>query len=397
MRPSILVRPRLFRIAAKAVGITVLITWVVYVALSEGAAGPGGPPARLGGDFPAFYGAGRMVLAGQGAHLYEPSAQRAAQRDILPGTQPGKYYMFAYPPFTAAGYAGLAWLPYRAAYAAHSAFMVLCLALGTWLLKPVYLHAKDWPEVVLLSLVVFPVFIGAFLGQNALLSYCLFGAATWAVQQQRFWLAGLISAGLLFKPQLLLPWLAVQGVSLRWKSVFGALGAAVALLAASYAIAGPNWPSDWWAWALEFQRRDAVLNGSKMVSWPSLWETTLGPGYVRTLLMWGPLVPLGAAVAYALYRVRDDIGVQLALAVPAMLFASPHALRYELALLLPTTLLIAESSCGAALCIAFLCAAAEYSREAGVVALAASAVFVLRTPRFRSAWGNGVRSEYVGQ
>ncbi|MDD2325399.1 MAG: glycosyltransferase family 87 protein [Alphaproteobacteria bacterium] len=81
---------------------------------------------RLGGDFAEFYAAGRMVAGGQGVQLYEAQAQQEAQRDLHPD-EAGAFVPFVYPPFLAAIYAPLSFLPYRLAFILHTFLMLAAL------------------------------------------------------------------------------------------------------------------------------------------------------------------------------------------------------------------------------------------------------------------------------
>ena len=53
---------------------------------------------RLGGDFPAFYGVGRLVLEGKQAEMYAPEVQAQIQSDLL--SESDEFLYFAYPPCT---------------------------------------------------------------------------------------------------------------------------------------------------------------------------------------------------------------------------------------------------------------------------------------------------------
>ena len=55
----------------------------LFVALT--ADGSSTATGRLGGDYPAFHGAGSIVLDGNLDSLYDPAAQAAAQEDLLGG------------------------------------------------------------------------------------------------------------------------------------------------------------------------------------------------------------------------------------------------------------------------------------------------------------------------
>jgi hypothetical protein len=371
-------RPALLRAIICATGATILLTWVLYVAMSSGAVGAHGQFARLGGDFPAFYGAGLLVRQGRGQELYDVRAQQESQHEVWAHSKnPREYLMYAYPPAFAAPYAVVAALPYRGAYALHTCFMLAALGLSVFLLRSGFQIARDEPaSVAFASLAVFPVFIGAFLGQNGLLSLALLTCSWRLAQRAQPLAAGMVAALLLFKPQLAIPWFGVLVLSRRWGAVPGFIFGAMLFYAACSLVAGPEWFSAWWSWAREFQRLDGELNGGSMISWPSVMEFAIPRSATRDFMTWIPLCCLAIPSVLTLARLRTRPAAQLALALPLMVFASPHALRYELALLVPTALFVGERSRPQLLAIVFLAMASEYTRWAGVACLVLSAGLV---------------------
>src|ERR1700759_583186 len=89
---------------------------MAFVISVAGAHGPATIAGRLGGDYPAFYGAGTLVRTGQAAHLYDPGRPAAAERSLFGDERDGGYLDFAYPPAFAALYAPLSAIDYRTSY-----------------------------------------------------------------------------------------------------------------------------------------------------------------------------------------------------------------------------------------------------------------------------------------
>lgn len=83
-----------------------------------------------GRDFLAFYGAGRIVLEGEGARLYDFALQKRVQDEILAPQAFDGLLPFVNPASLAPLYAALATLPYEAAFALHAAGMALLFLLG---------------------------------------------------------------------------------------------------------------------------------------------------------------------------------------------------------------------------------------------------------------------------
>ncbi|MFA9566003.1 MAG: hypothetical protein ACERLM_15075, partial [Acidimicrobiales bacterium] len=117
---------RVARAVLLAIGLAIAVT------ILTAQQGGGTVSGRLGGDFPAFYGAARIVAEGEIADLYDIDVQTEAQGDLWGPDDPGVLY-FAYPPHIAAVYGPLASLSYPVAYALHtlvmSAFVLAALAL----------------------------------------------------------------------------------------------------------------------------------------------------------------------------------------------------------------------------------------------------------------------------
>ena len=90
---------------------------------------------QLGGDFPAFFGAGSIVVEQGYDELYDAATQRAAQEGLI--ANEGGYLFFAYPPFVATGYSWLAPLGYRGAYVVQMLLMGAAAAAAVYLLRPI--------------------------------------------------------------------------------------------------------------------------------------------------------------------------------------------------------------------------------------------------------------------
>ena len=86
------------RLALYSRVLLISISIAFLVVLSTGS-GPNTISGRIGGDFPAFYSAGQIIVAGEQRKLYSAETQRKYQKALLSdgiGLLP-----FAYPPFVA--------------------------------------------------------------------------------------------------------------------------------------------------------------------------------------------------------------------------------------------------------------------------------------------------------
>ncbi|MCA9580726.1 MAG: DUF2029 domain-containing protein, partial [Myxococcales bacterium] len=344
---------RFFRVLVPALAVALGITWVAFVTLSDGASSPTG---RLGGDFPAFYGAGRLILEGRATDLYTPGAQADAQVGLFPDSPPPStgtsalqpeqshrgFLMFAYPPYVAAAYAPLAALPYRAAYAVHTLFMALCLLAAVWIAGlEVPLVARHRGLVFSASLLFYPAFESIRGGQNATLTLLLVALLWRTLSRQKYAWAGLLLAALLFKPQFAAAFLLVTLAVGAWRVLpTFALGAA-AFWGLGAAVSGVGWAPPWWRWAAAFRTYDAGLNAGIAISLPGLLEgvaPTLGYPFDPTAswVLSSLLLGFGlGAVGFGRSRFPSvSKGAWIAIAAPWIVFSLPHAMHYDAAVAL---------------------------------------------------------------
>src|ERR1700736_6599065 len=128
-----LLTPRRLRLYPFAILAGVVIGYAYFLATSNGLRAVRG--GRVGGDFPAFYGAARIVRAGAWQSLYDPIVQSQAQADLLPDSQ-GDWLPFAYPPFVAVAYVPFTFLGFKNAYVVHTVLMTACAVAALALLRP---------------------------------------------------------------------------------------------------------------------------------------------------------------------------------------------------------------------------------------------------------------------
>jgi len=321
--------------AARAVLVAFVVAFLVTVATGSGSSTAAG---RLGGDYPAFYSAGRIVLDGDASHLYEPARQEQAQHDLFGGEHDGFLY-FAYPPPVAALYAPLAALPYRLSYALHTLLMAGALVLALRVLRPIVpmLGRRFWLSSVL-AVAFFPMFRAIGGGQNTALTVLLIALAWRAVHERRQVWCGVAIGLLLFKPQLALLFLLLLFVTKRWRSLAAAAGVAGATFLAGAAVAGWDWPVTWLSRAQWFSALDAQVNAGNAISFLGAAHAAFGEH-----ALWATAIAalLSAATVLVVVRVwrfapPDDLAAPFALAAAGGLLAVPHVMFYDAGLLVLT-------------------------------------------------------------
>jgi hypothetical protein len=190
-----------------------------------------------GTDFPDFYCAARMLAAGHGPQLYDADLQRQYQARYA--GRVGTLYI--HPPFEAAIYLAVAWLPLRYAYLLWSLLNLTFLGVGVRLLAKEILP-WDWRLSLGVSLTFVPTLLCFLQGQDSLLLLLLVVLSFSALRHSRGFAAGCWLGLALFKFQLALPLALVlvvtQSRNVRTGLVKGFSLAALALAALSVAISG---------------------------------------------------------------------------------------------------------------------------------------------------------------
>lgn len=324
-------RVRRFLRAASA---AFVIAFVVFVASGSGSEAVRG---RVGGDYPAFYAAGQMVLD-EPDQLYDHELQSVRQDELF-GTEDEGFLYFAYPPYVALVYSPLAELPYRLSYAVHTVVMGGLVVVALWRLRPLLpVVDRYFEESVMLSLIFFPMMRAVTGGQTTALVFALLAIGVRALADRRDWVAGFAFAGLLFKPQYALALLGVSLLIGRWRAALaGALGAGVLYLAGA-ATMGWGWLGPWLEQAQWFTEIDAEVNAPNAISWLGVAEAVLGVGDpVAAVIGWGLAGLTAALLARWWWSDRGvHLGPLLALTCPAILLLAPHAMFYDAGLLVVT-------------------------------------------------------------
>ncbi len=191
-----------------------------------------------GADFPDFYCAARILAEGHGNQLYDSALQHQYQARY--SGRVGTLYI--HPPFEAALYATVAWLPLRPAYLLWSALNLAFLAAGARRMATHALLPCDWRLCLAASLTFVPLLLCLQQGQDSLLLLWLLIFGFTSLRRDQTFSAGCWLALGLFKFQLVLPLAFVLIFSQRAKARIGfAKGftlVALTLAALSAAISG---------------------------------------------------------------------------------------------------------------------------------------------------------------
>jgi len=312
----------------------VLLAIVIATVSARGADSISG---QLGGDFGEFYGAGRIVAAGDGQHLYDPSRQAAAQADLLAADEPPGGVLFAYPAVVAAPYAALSHLDYRLAYLLNTVAMLGAFALALRLLRPrlaLLQTARHRPAAAAFALTFLPLFVGLTGGQNTGLTLLALAVIWWGLDTGRPEWAGLAAGLLLIKPQYALTIIGLLGLTRRWRAVGAAIVGGAVVWIGSALVFGPGWLAKWFHLATSIGTIDKGANLPNEVSWLGLAQVAFGrDSHLAVLLGLGAAGLTGLILLWCLHhRPRVD-ALSVAVVLPSLLLIAPHALYYDAGLL----------------------------------------------------------------
>jgi hypothetical protein len=337
---------RRLRLYPRAVLFAVAFGFILSVSGNDGGATALG--GRLGGDFPAFYGAASILARGDAPLLYDWDRQVAAEAPLFPAEGGPRTLPFVYPPYTALFYRPLAALPYAVAYVLYTLLMAgalwVCVRALGYLAPRV---ARYRLEGYALALGFVPMFMAVGGGQPAALLICALVGACCASSRGHDWLAGLCLGVLFLKPQYALPWLVLFGLAGRWRVTLGAVAVGAVCYALAAALLGPAWLPRYIHLLQTFHPMDQAHNAAHSIGFLGVAEALLGPGRVISLAIGWSLAAVSAALLVRLWvasptRPALPIGPRLAASAPLVLLIEPHAMQYDAAFLVPSLAMIAD-------------------------------------------------------
>ena len=297
-----------------------------------------------GTDFLHFYTLGSLALAHRGAELYDLNAQAAVAAHRVPDAA-GIWYLPLYPPQVSLFFAPLAHLSYGGALILWWGSNALIFGFCCWFIWRACpnLRAHGWTVALLAA--AFPAFFHLIAwGQTSAIALACFTAFFFLLRDRHQLLAGLVLGCLIFKPQLGVAAAIVFLALGAWKVVVGALLSSAAQLATGVVFYGM---APFREWLRTMWKVRAVL--------PLLEPRPYQTHCLRTF--WATIVPW-PQLSFVLYLVSAGIVLALTIAVwkqknqswalrfSALLLAtvlvSPHLTVYDLVILGPAFLLLAD-------------------------------------------------------
>jgi hypothetical protein len=302
---------------------------------------------RRGPDFLTHYTAGRMVLAGDAAHLYDLQVQAATQEAAL-GASLDRPSPFLLPAAAALLFAPFALLPYSVAATLWSVVTVCLMAFSlrqVWPLSP--LRGQVHGAFAALALIgTFPVGMNLVGGNNAALWLTVYALGARCLLTGRAVAAGLVLGFGALKPQLFLAVPVLLLVQRRWQ-LLGAFAGVTGLLAVlSLFLIGPDGAREYVDVLTSdtYRSEVAIPNAWRMLSLPAFVRGAVpgGNDLAIVVIVIGGLVLLGWAVW------RAPLPVAFAATVLVSVAIDPHCFLYDgMVLAVPILLLAGGTGWGA--------------------------------------------------
>jgi alpha-1,2-mannosyltransferase len=296
-----------------------------------------------GTDFLHLYTLGSIALEHRGADLYNMNTQAELAAQRVPAAA-GIRYIPLYPPQFSILFAPVARYSYSRMLVVWLAVSALLYGLCIYVMWRTCPSLRQEKVASFLLATAFPGFFHLILwGQASALALVCFTLAYLALRQEKEFLAGLALGMLMFKPQLGLAASVVFLATRRWKVIVGAVlsAAAQGLIAWAYYGWGPL--RDWIRTVLGVFDSLSVLE-PKLYQTHSLrtfWNLLRIPSHISLALylVSSFLVLAGVVIVW---RSRLPLAVRYSALLLATVLASPHLIVYDMVILAPALLLLAD-------------------------------------------------------
>ncbi|HMH00094.1 MAG TPA: glycosyltransferase family 87 protein [Terriglobales bacterium] len=300
-----------------------------------------------GTDFLHFYTLGNIALQKRGDLLYDMQAQSALLQNLVPAAA-GNVYVPLYGPQVSLLFAPFARTSYPAALTVW--LLLNAVIYGTccylvWKHCP-NLRARPW--IVLIAALAFPGFFYLILwGQTSGLVLLCFTLAFLALNQNRPYLAGLAIGSLILKPQLGMAAAVIFLFAREWKVVAGAILAALAQLSIGWLYYGIPVMREYLRALMNVRDVLPMLEPrpSQMHSLRAFWSLLI-PWPPLAFILYAATAVAVLAVAARSWRSKTSLGLRYSALMLATVLVAPHLTVYDLLILAPALLLLADWTVG---------------------------------------------------
>jgi hypothetical protein len=296
-----------------------------------------------GTDFLHYYTLGLLALEHNGADLYNMEAESALALQRVPDAG-HLVYVPLYGPQVSLLFAPFAILPYAWAltfWLALSTALYLLCCYAIWKTCPTL---QSLPGTTLILAVSCPAFVHLIVwGQNSALALVCFTLAYLALRSQKSFLAGLALGCLIFKPQLALAAAVVFLLTRQWRVIVGMIGTATAQLLVGHLYYGSATMMDYayHLWQVGSIYRLLEPRPYHIHSLRAFWAMLIPwPAVAFAFYVTTAMIVLGLTVRC--WKSPAPLSLRYSLLLLATVLVSPHLTVYDLVILAPAFLLLAD-------------------------------------------------------
>jgi alpha-1,2-mannosyltransferase len=300
-----------------------------------------------GTDFLHFYTLGTLALERRGADLYDMRSQAVVALQRVP--EAGYLvYVPLYGPQVSLFFAPLAALPYSLALVVWLSINTVIYGTCSYAIWKMCPHLQPERSTVFILAAAYPAFVHLLAwGQTSGLALACFTAAYLALRSRRLFLAGLAIGCLAFKPQLAIAAGFVFLFTWKWKVITGALVAAAAQLSLGWIYYGGSVMRDYFHHLVYVREVFPLLEPRpyQLHSLRSFWAMLMPwPQVAFLLYVVSALTVMAITIRY--WKSPAELGLKYSALLIATVLVAPHLTVYDLVILAPAFLLIADWSVG---------------------------------------------------
>lgn len=296
-----------------------------------------------GTDFLHFYTLGSLAIEHRGEALYDMGAQAALATQRAP-TAAGIRYLPLYPPQVSIFFAPFARLSYPTALALWWVISALIYTACSYSVWRACSNLGSYGRTVALLAAAFPGFFHLVAwGQTSALALACFTIAFLCFRKEQRFMAGISLGLLIFKPQLGLAAVIVFLSLGSWRVVSGVVVSAAVELAAGVLYYGKRPLVTWLQTLWHVRHLGYALE-------PRPYQTHSLRTFWSMLIPWNsasfPLYMITAIVVLAwtiqVWKRSKSWGLRFSILLLATVLVSPHLTVYDLVILVPAFLLLAD-------------------------------------------------------
>jgi hypothetical protein len=297
----------------------------------------------IGGDYIAFYAAGRLIAQGHSELMYDRAAIEAVQAAALNGRIADFYDAYRNPPFFALVFAPIGLLDLVPSFVVWTVISVAILAAALWQAGSASLSSIGRLSLLVVGLGFPAVYFCLIDGQNSTLSFLLYVLIYQALRQGYDRRAGTFAALGLFKPQLFFLFPLLLLVARRWNALAAYVVTALGITLVSVWLVGLDGMLAWVHTLLDYESGNAGRNGWRMSSISAFVGQLVAGQQTVSLLVTLALSLLLIAALVTVWRRPAAIYLSAfgwSLTVLAATLVDPHLVDYDLTVLAAAGVLI---------------------------------------------------------